>query len=72
MISIQKAGDASYYDSVYKLDVENVLAINGTPTSSKRWIEATVTVTVTDGKLTISNASGSSNNKIDYIDIQQL
>src|SRR5262245_46127413 len=27
------AGDPSYYDSVYKINVEGVLTVNGTPTS---------------------------------------
>jgi hypothetical protein len=46
-----------------------VLAASGTPTSSIRWFEGTVTVTVSDGRLTISNATGASNNKICFVDI---
>ncbi len=63
------AGDPSYYDSVYKINIENVLAVNGTPSSTVRWIEGTAQVTVADGKLTVSSATGSSNNKIDFIEI---
>ena len=63
------AGDPSYIDSVYKFDVEGVPALSGTPTSSNHWISTTVTVNVSDGRLTVSNASGSSNNKLDFIDI---
>ena len=63
------SGDAGYIDSVYKINVENVLTVDGTPTSSQRWIEGTKTVTVTDGKLTISNADGGSNNRICFVDI---
>jgi hypothetical protein len=62
-------GDADYNNSVYKLNVEGVLTVDGTPTGSNRWIEGTQTVTVSDGKLTISNASGSDNNKIDFVEI---
>lgn len=63
------AGDPGYYDSVYKIAVEDTLTVDGTPDGTTRWLEGTVTVTVTDGRLTVSNASGSSNNKINYIEI---
>jgi N-acetylneuraminic acid mutarotase len=64
------AGDAGYTDSVYKINVEGVLTVDGTPTSSNRWVEGTQVVTVTDGKLTISNAAGSFNNRICFVEIQ--
>jgi len=63
------AGDPSWYNSVYKINAEDVLVVNGTPSSSVLWIEGTAQVTVADGKLTVSNATGSSNNKIDFIEI---
>ena len=63
------AGDASFYNSVYKFNLENQLALSGTPTTSSRWVEATRTVTVSDGKLTLTNASGASNNKINFIEV---
>jgi glucose/arabinose dehydrogenase len=63
------AGDPSYFDSVYKLSVEGVLAVNGTPSSAQRWIEGVATVTVGDGRLTVANVAGASNNKICFIDI---
>ena len=66
------AGDAGFFDSVYKINVEGVLAINGTPTSTQHWFENTLTVIVTDGRLTISNAAGAVNNKINFIDITPL
>jgi hypothetical protein len=62
-------GDPSYYDSVYRINVEGVLSVNGNPNSSTRWLEATVTVTVSDGRLTVSNAAGSSNNKLCFVEI---
>ncbi|HRK30509.1 MAG TPA: kelch repeat-containing protein [Tepidisphaeraceae bacterium] len=61
------AGDASYFDSVYKINVEGTLVVNGTPNSSKRWVEGTSKITVTDGRLTVTNAAGSVNNKISFI-----
>jgi hypothetical protein len=65
------AGDPSAIDSVFAIDAEGVLALSGTPTAASHWIENTITVTVTDGRLTISNAPGAINNKIDFIDITQ-
>jgi hypothetical protein len=63
------SGDANHFDSVFRTNVEGVLAINATPTSATRWFENTVTVTVTDGRLTISNASGAMNNKINFVEV---
>ena len=46
--------------------------INSGPTSSQRYSEGWVDVIVTDGRLTVSNAAGAVNNKIDFIDILPL
>ncbi|GAA2050500.1 hypothetical protein GCM10009839_66240 [Catenulispora yoronensis] len=62
-------GDPSNTDSVYKVNVEGVLTVSGTPTASNHWIEGTSQVTVSDGRLTITNATGSSNDKLDYVDV---
>ena len=66
------AGDADYFNSVYKFNVEGVLTVNGTPTSSARFIEGTQTVTVNDGLLTIGNAVGAANNKLAYVRISAV
>jgi predicted secreted hydrolase len=63
------AGDAAYYDSVFRISVEGVLTVSGTPTTSTRWIEGTKTIAVSDGRLTVASASGASNNKICFIEI---
>jgi hypothetical protein len=65
------SGDPDKIDSVYKVNVNGVLTVNGRPTSSNHWIEGTVSITVTNGFITVTNATGSSNNKVDYIDITQ-
>ncbi len=65
------AGDATYSSSVYKVNAEGVLLVNGTPTTAKRWIEGTATVTVNDGRLTLTNASGAVNNKLNFIEISK-
>jgi glucose/arabinose dehydrogenase len=63
------SGDASNYDSVYRIAAEGIVVVSGTPTTGARWIEGSATVTVTDGRLTLTSASGSSNNKICFIEI---
>jgi glucose/arabinose dehydrogenase len=63
------AGDPSYTDSIYKIAAEGVLTVDGTPTSSSRFVEGTKTVTVADGRLTLTSASGSSNNKLAFVEI---
>jgi len=66
------SGDANYFDSIYKTNVEGLLAVNGRPTDANRWLEGTSTVTVTDGRLTLSSASGASNNKWNFIQIESI
>ncbi len=65
------SGDPTAIDSVYKINVNGVRVINGTPTAAQHWFDGTVTVTVTTGILNVTNARGSVNNKIDAIDITQ-
>jgi hypothetical protein len=43
--------------------------VSGTPTSGSRWVEGTARVSVADGRLTITNAAGASNNKICFVAI---
>ncbi|PYJ59783.1 MAG: hypothetical protein DME24_11860 [Verrucomicrobia bacterium] len=66
------AGDPDNYDSVFRINVEGVLTVSGTPNSSTRWFSGTKTVTVSDGRLTVSNATGGSNNKICFIEITSV
>ena len=63
------AGDPTAWDSVYRLNLENTLALTGTPTSGSRWVTRTVRVNVSDGRLTLSSAAGAVNNKINFIRI---
>ena len=63
------SGDPSFVDSVFRVAAEGVLTVSGTPTAGTRWIEGTRTVTVTDGRLTITNAAGAQNNKVCFIEI---
>jgi uncharacterized delta-60 repeat protein len=70
MYSVQlDAGDPDFTDSVYKLSLENNLALEGTPGGDVHWFERSFNVLVTDGRLTLSNAAGSVNNKIAFMHI---
>jgi uncharacterized delta-60 repeat protein len=64
------AGDPNAIDSNYKLNLENTLALAGAPTNNTHWFKRTINVQVSDGRLTLSNAAGAINNKIDWIDIK--
>lgn len=64
------AGDAnSFKKHYYSIAVEGKVVVKGAPTKANRWVEGTATVNVTDGKLTITNASGAKRNKICFIEI---
>jgi hypothetical protein len=65
------SGDPDFIDSVFRLSAETVLAVSGTPTTAQHWIDRTVTVVVSDGRLSITNASGGRNNKVDFIEVTQ-
>ena len=65
------AGDAGYADSIYRINVEGLLVVYGTPPAACR-VTGTANVTVRDGKLTIENAPGAVNNKIDFVDITSI
>jgi uncharacterized delta-60 repeat protein len=64
------AGDPDFTDSVYQLNLEGTLALSGTPANRTRWFKRTVNVQVDDGKLTLTSAAGSANNKIAFMDIK--
>lgn len=66
-----KKTDGTYccLDSVHRLTVEGVLAVNNfTPTATTPFFTTTVTIAVSDGRLTIDPAGGV-NTKINYVDI---
>jgi hypothetical protein len=63
------SGDPNNTDSTYRISVEGVTVVSDMPTSAQHWIEGTALVTVSDGRLTVTNGSGSSNNKLNYLDI---
>ena len=66
------AGDPTAFGSTIRLVAENVLVVSGTTTSAQRWLDATATVTVTDGRLTLSNGTGAANNKLAFLEVRLL
>jgi uncharacterized delta-60 repeat protein len=64
------AGDPDSSASIFKLNLENTLAVSGKPSSTVFGFQRTVRVQVNDHRLTLSNASGSSNNKVSHIEIK--
>ena len=66
------SGDPDFFDSSYQINVEGVLLLSGTPTTATRWIEGIGVVTVNDGRLTISNGAGATNNKIAFVEISTI
>ena len=63
------AGDASYFDSVFRIAPRACSRSAARRPRRRRWVEGTATVTVTDGRLTITNGGGASNNKICFVEI---
>jgi type II secretory pathway pseudopilin PulG len=63
------AGDPIAIDGDYRISAEGVRIVRGTPSLLNHWVEGTGTVTLTDGKLTVTNAGGAKKNRIDFIDI---
>lgn len=63
------AGDPLQINSVFRIDAEGVPAVRGRPSSALHWLDRKVTVTVADGRLTITSAAGAHNNKINFVEI---
>lgn len=69
--SIQiSAGDPSFFDSRFAINVEGSLLINHQATSNARFATGSANVTVRDGRLTITSAPNAINNKINSIRIK--
>ncbi|MBA3710229.1 MAG: putative Ig domain-containing protein [Planctomycetes bacterium] len=65
-------GDPSYFDGSFALDVEGVRAVTGRATAAVPFVEGTVRIQVADGRLTLTNGSGSYNTKICSIEVLQV
>ncbi len=62
-------GDPNHFDSVFRLDAESAAILSAIPTTGSRWKEASALINVRDGRLTLSNGPGASNNKLCFVDI---
>src|SRR4051812_5560670 len=65
------AGDPSFSGNNIAIAAEGTLVVSGTTTDTQHWLDNTVRVPVTDGRLTISNAPGADSNKICFIEIAE-
>ena len=66
------AGDLQRYDSIYAFKAENTVVVDGVPDTNKRWLEGAAVVAVQDGRLTVANAPGASNNKLCFIEVTEV
>ncbi len=66
------AGDPAAVDSIYQIAVNGVLAVRGALNIGSPYQEAWRRVRVTDGLLTLTSAAGARDNKINFIEINQI
>ena len=67
------AGDPTYaLGGTYRLNVENVPLLDAAPATENPWVEAVGTVVVTDGRLTVSNAPGATDNRLAFVEVSSL
>jgi hypothetical protein len=66
------AGDPGATAGVYRVEAEGALAIYGTPSTNRPWIEGDAIVEVADGRLTLSNGSGAVSNRICFVEVSLL
>ncbi|GIF23809.1 hypothetical protein BJ973_004421 [Actinoplanes tereljensis] len=65
-------GDQAPYDSRHTVNVEGIRAVDGfVSTAAAEYRQATVTVVVTDGRLTV-DAAGGTNTKLNYVEISRV
>jgi hypothetical protein len=65
-------GNGNHLDGLYRVNVEGVLAVQGTPVSGNPWIEGDAVVAVNDGNLTIDSGPGAFNNRLCFLVITPI
>ncbi|MDB6024353.1 MAG: extracellular repeat protein family [Verrucomicrobiales bacterium] len=66
------AGDPGLYDSAYAININDTLVLEGIPDQAKHWVETTKTLPVTNQKLIITNNPKGINNKLCFMEIQEV
>jgi hypothetical protein len=66
------SGDPTSVDAVYGYNAEGKSVSFGTPTTSARWVDGTALVKVSDGKLTLTNAANTRENKINFLTVSEV
>ena len=66
------AGDANDATGIYRVNAEGVSIIDGSPTSSRRFVEGDGEIEVRDGRVTVEPASGAVDVKLDFIDLVRV
>lgn len=66
------SGDPENFDGIYRVAVGGQLFLEAQPTDTSRFFERIGSAWVTDGRLSVGNYPGSSNNKINFIEIAAL
>ncbi len=66
------AGDPDNFDGTYRVALEEELFLDAQPTTTDRFFESIGSVLVSDGRLSVGNYLGSSNNKINFLEIAAL
>jgi hypothetical protein len=68
-VTVAVGDDGGALDSTHRITVETTVAISGfVPTATEKHATATRTVSVADGRLTLS-AAGGTNTKVNYVDV---
>ena len=62
-------GDGAYANSIFRIAAEGVLVVDGTPDATTRWFEGTQMVSVADGRLSVTCATGAVNSKLCLIEV---
>jgi hypothetical protein len=65
------AGDPSSFFGNYQIAVDGTLTVSGFPTIFNRFVQGTKTISVTGGKIIVTNAAGAFNDALCYVDITE-
>jgi len=65
-------GDSAFIDNTIRVNAEGQLVLSLNPSDAVRFASQSRQVTVNDGRLTVTNGAGAANNKICFIEIQQV